>query len=43
MEAPMGSSKIQAEPHAFDFDVKSTALVMIDMKRRFVEPAGLNG
>jgi nicotinamidase-related amidase len=38
MEAHMG--KIQAEPYEFDFDLGSTALLMIDMQRDFVEPGG---
>jgi nicotinamidase-related amidase len=38
MEAHMG--KIQAEPYEFDFDLDSTALLMIDMQRDFVEPGG---
>jgi nicotinamidase-related amidase len=29
-----------AEPYAFDFDPASTALVIIDMQRDFVEPGG---
>ena len=32
--------KIQAEPYEFDFDLRSTALLMIDMQRDFVEPGG---
>ena len=36
----MGRGKIQAEPYEFDFDLDSTALVMIDMQRDFVEPGG---
>lgn len=36
----MGKGKIQAEPYDFDFDLNSTALVMIDMQRDFVEPGG---
>ena len=32
--------KIQAEPYEFDFDLGSTALLMIDMQRDFVEPGG---
>ena len=36
----MGKGKIQAEPYDFDLDLESTALVMIDMQRDFVEPGG---
>lgn len=36
----MGKGKIQAEPYELDFDLDSTALVMIDMQRDFVEPGG---
>ena len=36
----MGKGKIQAEPYDFDFDLDSTALLMIDMQRDFVEPGG---
>lgn len=36
----MGEGKIQAEPYEFDFDLDTTALVMIDMQRDFVEPGG---
>ena len=36
----MGKGKIQAEPYEFEFDLDSTALVMIDMQRDFVEPGG---
>lgn len=36
----MRKSKIQAEPYDFEFDLDSTALVMIDMQRDFVEPGG---
>ena len=32
--------KIQAEPYEFDFNLGSTALLMIDMQRDFVEPGG---
>jgi nicotinamidase-related amidase len=31
---------IQAEPFPLPFDAKTTALVMIDMQRDFVEPGG---
>ena len=36
----MGKGKIQADPYDFDFDLDSTALLMIDMQRDFVEPGG---
>lgn len=36
----MSKGKIQAEPYEFEFDLDSTALVMIDMQRDFVEPGG---
>ena len=36
----MGTGKIQAEPYDLDFDLASTALLMIDMQRDFVEPGG---
>lgn len=36
----MGKGKIPAEPYDFDFDIESTALLMIDMQRDFVEPGG---
>jgi nicotinamidase-related amidase len=36
----MKSGKIQAEPYPLEFDMDSTALVMIDMQRDFVEPGG---
>jgi biuret amidohydrolase len=36
----MTSSRINAEPYDFDFDPKSTALLIIDMQRDFVEPGG---
>lgn len=36
----MGKGTIQAEPYELPFDLKSTALVMIDMQRDFVEPGG---
>jgi nicotinamidase-related amidase len=32
--------QIDAEPYPLDFDPKSTALLMIDMQRDFVEPGG---
>lgn len=31
---------VSAEPYPFDFDVASTALVLIDMQRDFLEPGG---
>ncbi len=37
----MTQQTIQAEPYEFAFNPKSTALVMIDMQRDFVEPGGL--
>ena len=36
----MTSSRINAEPYDFDFDPKTTALLIIDMQRDFVEPGG---
>jgi biuret amidohydrolase len=36
----MNKGTIQAEPYALPFDLESTALVMIDMQRDFVEPGG---
>jgi nicotinamidase-related amidase len=36
----MRKGTIQAEPYEFEFDLDSTALVMIDMQRDFVEPGG---
>ena len=36
----MGKGTIQAEPYELPFDLVSTALVMIDMQRDFVEPGG---
>lgn len=36
----MRNASIQAEPYDFEFDLDSTALVMIDMQRDFVEPGG---
>ncbi len=32
--------KIDAEPYAFEFDPRATALLVIDMQRDFVEPGG---
>ncbi|VFS47536.1 Peroxyureidoacrylate/ureidoacrylate amidohydrolase RutB [Budvicia aquatica] len=36
----MTQHTFRAEPFALPFDVKTTALVMIDMQRDFVEPGG---
>ena len=36
----MTRRSIQAEPYEFDFDPASTALVIIDMQRDFVQPGG---
>src|SRR4029079_6721672 len=36
----MAMKEMQAEPYAFNFDPKSTALLIIDMQRDFVEPGG---
>ncbi|QLK59333.1 isochorismatase family protein [Enterobacteriaceae bacterium Kacie_13] len=36
----MTTHKFQAEPFALPFDPQTTALVMIDMQRDFVEPGG---
>ncbi len=33
-------TRVAATPFAFDFDIASTALVIIDMQRDFVEPGG---
>ena len=32
--------RINAQPFAFEFDIASSALVIIDMQRDFVEPGG---
>ena len=32
--------KVQAEPYEFEFDPRTSALVIIDMQRDFVEPGG---
>ena len=32
--------RIEANPFAYDFDIASTALVLIDMQRDFIEPGG---
>ena len=31
---------VNAEPYEFEFDPKTTALVMIDFQRDFVDPGG---
>lgn len=36
----MKKSQFKAEPYPLEFDPQSTALVMIDMQRDFVEPGG---
>lgn len=36
----MSRSGMAAEPYEFDFDPKTTALIIIDMQRDFVEPGG---
>ena len=36
----MSRKSIQAEPYEFEFDPATTALVIIDMQRDFVEPGG---
>jgi len=36
----MKSGKIVAQPYDLEFDLETTALVMIDMQRDFVEPGG---
>jgi nicotinamidase-related amidase len=36
----MTKQTMQAEPYEFEFDPRSTALVIIDMQRDFVEPGG---
>ena len=36
----MTRKTMQAEPYEFEFDAQSTALVVIDMQRDFVEPGG---
>ena len=33
-------TSVAAKPFAFEFDVATTALVIIDMQRDFVEPGG---
>ncbi|CAN5891698.1 cysteine hydrolase [soil metagenome] len=32
--------RVEANPFAYDFDIASTALVLIDMQRDFIEPGG---
>jgi nicotinamidase-related amidase len=36
----MSARTIEAEPYAFEFDPSTTALIIIDMQRDFVEPGG---
>jgi nicotinamidase-related amidase len=36
----MANKRIPAEPYEFEFDPQSTALMIIDMQRDFVEPGG---
>jgi nicotinamidase-related amidase len=36
----MAQKSMQAEPYEFEFDPGTTALVVIDMQRDFVEPGG---
>ena len=36
----MRKGKFTAEPYELEFDLDTTALVMIDMQRDFVEPGG---
>jgi nicotinamidase-related amidase len=36
----MATLSMRAEPYEFEFDAKTTALVVIDMQRDFVEPGG---
>src|SRR5262245_29547299 len=36
----MDKLSVDAEPYAFEFDPKRTALIVIDMQRDFVEPGG---
>src|SRR5678815_4050850 len=36
----MAQRSMQAEPYEYTFDPKTTALVVIDMQRDFVEPGG---
>src|ERR1700712_2825425 len=32
--------RVEANPFAYDFDIDTTALVLIDMQRDFIEPGG---
>jgi isochorismate hydrolase len=36
----MARKSMQAEPYDYEFEPQSTALVVIDMQRNFVEPGG---
>jgi nicotinamidase-related amidase len=36
----MSAVKMIAEPYEFEFDPQTTALLVIDMQRDFVEPGG---
>jgi len=36
----MSATKMTAEPYEFEFDPQTTALIVIDMQRDFVEPGG---
>ena len=36
----MSTARMNAEPYEFEFDPRTTALVVIDMQRDFVEPGG---
>src|SRR5438105_10494898 len=36
----MSLAKMNAEPYEFEFDPRTTALLVIDMQRDFVEPGG---
>ena len=36
----MSAASMNAEPYAFEFDPRTTALLVIDMQRDFVEPGG---
>jgi nicotinamidase-related amidase len=40
MEGRMTKQQFEAEPYALDFTPETTALLMIDMQRDFVEPGG---
>jgi biuret amidohydrolase len=40
LDYTMPRQSIQAEPYAFEFEPRSTALMIIDMQRDFVEPGG---